>query len=48
MVCALLDVPLPVGDHPEGIKTSEPPIFPERPDCGLAMVGSSIFAVNQE
>ena len=30
--CALLDVPLLVGDHPEGIKTSEPPIFPERPD----------------
>lgn len=30
--CALLDVPLLVGDHPEGIKTSEPPPFPERPD----------------
>ena len=30
--CALLDVPLLVGEHPEGIKTSEPPSFPERPD----------------
>ncbi len=30
--CALLDVPLLVGDHPEGIKTSEPPVFPERLD----------------
>ena len=29
--CALLDVPLLVGDHSEGIKTSEPPRFPERP-----------------
>ena len=29
--CALLDVPLLVGDHPEGIETSEPPTFPERP-----------------
>ncbi|WP_255445086.1 hypothetical protein [Synechococcus sp. ROS8604] len=29
--CALLDVPLLVGEHPEGIKTSEPPPFPERP-----------------
>ena len=30
--CALLDVPLLVGDHPEGIKTSKPPAFPERLD----------------
>jgi hypothetical protein len=29
--CALLDVPLLVGDHSEGIKISEPPRFPERP-----------------
>jgi hypothetical protein len=29
--CALLDVPLLVGDHPEGIKISEPPAFPARP-----------------